>query len=124
MIDCLILGDSIAVGVGQQRPDCQVEAQVGISSAAYLAIFNRNREADHVVISLGSNDRHVDIGALLELRSTIKARRVYWILPATANGRFAVNVVAGAYGDRVFGFEPGGDHVHPRDYRELAERLP
>jgi len=32
MIECLILGDSIAVGIGQMRPECVVQAKSGINS--------------------------------------------------------------------------------------------
>jgi hypothetical protein len=44
-----------------------------------------------------------------------------WRRPA---GAFAVRVVAASYGDRVFSSEPGPDRGHPRDYRELAGRVP
>jgi len=35
MIECLILGDSIAVGIGQMRPECVVQAKSGINSEDY-----------------------------------------------------------------------------------------
>ena len=34
---CLIIGDSLAVGVGEFRPECDTVAKVGITSQTYLA---------------------------------------------------------------------------------------
>lgn len=58
MLDCLILGDSIAVGVGQARPACTTSARVGITSGAFLqALYPAApKSASDVVISLGVND--------------------------------------------------------------------
>jgi hypothetical protein len=53
---CLSLGDSLAVGVGQQLPDCRVEAEVGITSTRYVVEHRSPHYADRVVISLGVND--------------------------------------------------------------------
>ena len=36
MIECLVLGDSIATGVGGARPECVTSARVGITSATYV----------------------------------------------------------------------------------------
>ena len=36
MLECLILGDSLAVGVGQVRSECVTRAKSGINSYNYV----------------------------------------------------------------------------------------
>lgn len=117
MIDCLILGDSIAVGVAQYRPECRVEARVGVSAAAFVATVT---SANTVIISLGSNDGADPTAALIRLRDRIDARRVIWIVPAI---RWADHVrrVADLYGDTTLIVMAGPDGVHPSSYRALAQ---
>ena len=86
MLECLIMGDSIAVGIAQQRPDCVVEAKVGINSMDYvngLYFFYAVTPAKTTVISLGSNDWDTSktYPVLVTLRDEIKGS-VLWILPA------------------------------------------
>lgn len=114
---CLILGDSIAVGLAQHRPECAVEAKVGVSAAAFVAT---RTNADDVIISLGSNDGSDPTAALIRLREQIDARRVTWIVPAV---RWADQVrrVANLHGDVSITVMAGRDGVHPSSYRALAE---
>src|SRR5258708_6466334 len=56
LLDCIVLGDSIAFGLGQARPDCEVVAVSGITSERYVQSFLTARRARTVVISLGVND--------------------------------------------------------------------
>lgn len=117
MIDCLILGDSIAVGVAQHRPECQVEARVGVSAAAFHAV---QTSAGTVIISLGSNDGADPTNALLKLRERIDAKSVVWIVPVI---RWTAHVrrVADLYGDTTITVMAGPDGVHPASYRALAQ---
>ena len=86
MLECLILGDSIAVGTAQARPECVSYSKGGINSYDWL---NKNvgkspYEARAVIISLGSND-HKGVKTEVELRNIrqlTRAERVYWIVPA------------------------------------------
>jgi len=131
MLDCLILGDSIAVGIAQKRPECQVEAQVGISSKGYVKKFGVvTRQANTVIISLGSNDVNAaDTAAgILELRRSIDADRVIWIIPGEIDSKKKVVItkVAMHYADAILDIPSayvGPDHVHPTDagYRYIAE---
>ena len=79
MIECLILGDSIAVGIGQHRPDCAVIAKVGITSQNWLKNYNNhptfNKPYKVVTISLGSNDFKASHTAesLYDIRNKIKS---------------------------------------------------
>ena len=60
MLECLILGDSLAVGVGQIRKECVTYAKSGINSYDYVnrhVLYTKgNTAAKTVIISLGSND--------------------------------------------------------------------
>jgi hypothetical protein len=85
MIECLMLGDSIAVGVGQRRPECRQYAKVGINSEAFNKRYKLQEfGANTVLISLGSNDYEgIDTyQELTELRKKVKAKQVFWVLPA------------------------------------------
>lgn len=127
MIDCLILGDSIAVGVSKNRPECDVIAKSGITSPNFVkAHITKNLSADTVVISLGSNDAGVNtLQALTKLRKTIRAKSVYWILPARfTDARDAVEEVAMKNGDTIVRIpDVSADGIHPtsRGYKRLAE---
>lgn len=127
MIDCLILGDSIAVGVSKNRPECDVIAKSGITSPNFVkAHITKNLSADTVVISLGSNDAGVNtLLALTKLRKTIRAKSVYWILPARfTDARDAVEEVALKNGDTIVRIpDVSADGIHPtsRGYKRLAE---
>lgn len=129
MLECLILGDSIAVGTQQARPECAVIARSSINSRDWV---NRNvtsspYRARTVIISLGSND-YAGIKTEEELRTIrvmTQADRVYWILPAIKPTiQVIVRKIAQEYGDTVLPIpELSADGVHPtaRGYRLLAE---
>jgi len=129
MLECLIVGDSIAVGTQQARPECSVIARSGINSRDWV---NRNitsspYRARTIIISLGSND-YAGIKTEAELRTVrvmSKAERVYWILPAIKpDVQATVRKIAQEYGDTVLPIpEVSADGVHPsaRGYKQLAE---
>ena len=57
VFDCLALGDSLAIGVGQARPDCYVAADLpGSPPNATCSIFPGMRHVRTAIISLGVND--------------------------------------------------------------------
>ena len=133
MLECLILGDSLAVGVGQIRTECATYAKSGINSYDYV---NRhilhtggNTSAKTVIISLGSNDlKNIDTYDELDtLRQLVKADRVYWILPnIKETKRRAVGLVAEKYKDNVIdarNHNVSPDKVHPtyKGYKSIAE---
>ena len=86
MLDCLIVGDSIAVGTSQVRTECVSYSKGGINSHQWVNqyIGKTPLQAKTVIISLGSNDhKYVKTESELEtIRQLTKADRVYWILPA------------------------------------------
>ena len=129
MIECLILGDSIAVGTAQARPECVSYSKGGINSYDWL---NKNvgkspYVAKHVIISLGSND-HKGVKTESELRNIrelTKADRVYWILPAIKPSiQEIVRRIAVENGDVILPIKDlSTDKVHPtgKGYKQLAD---
>lgn len=130
MLECLILGDSIAVGTHQFKPECSVIAKSGINSYNWLntTVGKSPYQAKTVIISLGSND-HKGVNTLEELRTIrelTKADRVYWILPAIKpNIQETVKQVAAEYGDTVLPIthlQKDGVHPNTSGYKEIAAR--
>lgn len=130
MLDCLIIGDSIAVGVHQHRPDCVVYAKGGWSTWQWNRDYLKNDlSANTVIISLGSND-HKGVRTKAELQRIrekvgVKAR-VVWILPAINPGiQLIVQAMAAEYGDTVLPItrlQPDGVHPTAGGYKQLAEQ--
>ena len=130
MVDCLILGDSIAVGTQQFKQECRAIARGGINSWQ----FNRSNPgqftSNTVVISLGSND-HPGVRTRKELKDLRKrissSSKVYWILPAIKPDiQDIVRDIAQQYGDTVLTIPNlSKDGVHPSwaGYRQLGEMI-
>lgn len=85
MLECLILGDSIGVGLHKHRPECVAYAKSGINTSQFNKEYTGEFFSNNVIISLGSND-HKGIKTKQELenlRNRIVAKsRVIWILPS------------------------------------------
>jgi lysophospholipase L1-like esterase len=129
MLDCLIVGDSIAVGTHQFKPECAVYAKGGINSKQWVDknIQNMPLQAKTIIISLGTNDhKYIKTESELQtVRQLTKADRVYWILPAIKPDiQDIVRKVAAQYGDTVLpitSLQP--DKIHPSwaGYKEIAK---
>ena len=141
MIDCLIIGDSIAVGTQQFRPECVAFAKGGINSRQWRQQYIEGDQgalpaAQTVIISLGSND-HKNVRTILELqeiRRKVTAKRVFWILPHGNNPAGGVEIewiqrfvraVAAENGDTVLPItrvQKDGIHPSRAGYQELAKQ--
>jgi len=134
MLECLIVGDSIAVGTATARPECVAYAKGGINSYQWL---NKNIDktpliAKTVIISLGANDhRGVKTEAELRtIRQLTKADRVYWIDPGQDRKPIAHDAIvriAKEYDDIILPRPKdhmSADGVHPtgRGYKILGEQ--
>ena len=131
MLECLILGDSIGVGVSQVRKECAAIVKGGINSWQ----FNKNNSGEffsgNVIISLGAND-HKGVNTRKELESlrsrVVTKNKVFWILPATKpEVRAIINEIATTNGDVIIDRPKdhmSADGIHPtgRGYKELAEK--
>ena len=126
MIECMIVGDSIGVGVSHVRKECVSTAVGGINSwQANQYNSNKKVVAKTVIISLGSND-HKGVkteAELRKLRANTTADRVYWILPAIKSDiQEIVRTVAADWKDIVLPISETTDKVHPtmRSYKEIG----
>ena len=133
MIDCMIVGDSIAVGTARVRQECAEYATGGLNTWQWNKKYkSADLTAKSVIISLGTND-HKGVKTRVELeamRARVKAERVYWIMPP-CNAGFCkptvneiVKSIAEANGDMIIGTKRVQvDNVHPSwaGYKELAK---
>ena len=137
MLECLILGDSIAVGTHQFRPECASYSKGGWNTWQWNRDYLKNDlTAGTVIISLGSNDhKHINTEAeLLKMRSKVRAQRVFWVLPAGNLKASEVNIqwiqglvreIASQYGDVVLPITRlQKDGIHPSwaGYKDIVER--
>ena len=137
MLDCVIIGDSIAVGTTIYRPDCASYSKGGINTWQWNKQYSANSlTANTVIISLGSNDhKYIKTGYELEkIRKKVQARQVFWILPhGNLKGsevpiehiQNIVTELAAQYGDIVLPItKVSADKIHPTaaGYKELAEK--
>lgn len=128
MLECLVLGDSIAQGLGQFRPECVSIAKVGIGSRRYVQTMTSDTSARSVIISLGVNDdEHADtLASLRRLRARVHGTKVIWLLPGIKERtRDLIRRVAAENGDRTLDTRPqvGPDRLHPgiAGYHVLAD---
>jgi lysophospholipase L1-like esterase len=124
MLECLIIGDSIAVGTAMYRPECISYSRGGWNSwqwnRDYLGVAS-SKPANTVIVSLGAND-HKGVKTeeeLRKMRSSIKADRVFWISPGAERKpvpQAAIEKIAKEYGDTIL-LRPekhmSGDGIHP-----------
>jgi lysophospholipase L1-like esterase len=136
MIDCMIVGDSIAVGTHNVRQECAEHATGGLNSWQWNKKYKDvDLTAKSVIISLGTNDhQYIKTRKELEaMRSRVKAERVYWILPIGNSPKSGVSLddlqhtvaeVAEKHNDIVIATKRlQKDGIHPSwaGYKELAE---
>ena len=135
MLDCLILGDSIAVGTHAVRKECAEYATGGLNSWQWNKKYkSADLTAKSVIISLGTNDhQYIKTRKELEsMRARVKAERVYWILPMGNSPKSGVELediqqivaeIAEKHNDIVVATKRlQADKIHPSwaGYKELA----
>jgi hypothetical protein len=136
MLECLVLGDSIAVGTQMFAKECQLQGKGGINTWQFNKMYPGSFYAETVIISLGSNDHQYvkTYDQLFEMRQRIGAKNVFWVLPA--GNLKASNVpieriqgfireIAYANGDTVLpirGLQPDGIHPSWSGYKDIVER--
>ena len=134
MLDCMIIGDSIAVGIAMARKECVSYAKGGWNSWQWNKDY-LSKAAVHtprtVIISLGAND-HKGVRTepeLRKMREAIKGERVFWIDPGQDRKPVphdAMTRIAKEYGDTILPRPKNHmstDGVHPtgRGYKILGE---
>lgn len=133
MLECLILGDSIAVGIHQARPECVSYSKGGWNTWQWNKDYLKNDlSAKTVIISLGAND-HKGVKTeqeLRKMREAVKGNRVFWIDPGQDRKPIpheAIVQIAKEYGDTILPRPKNhmsADGVHPtgRGYKILGEQ--
>jgi lysophospholipase L1-like esterase len=136
MIDCMIIGDSIAVGTAAFKHECQADyAKGGINTHQWNTMFkDANLSASMMIISLGTNDhQYVNTRReLMAMRERVTANRVYWVLPYGNNPKSGVSIkeiqdavkeIAIIHGDTILPIRRvQADGIHPSwaGYKEIA----
>ena len=135
MLECLIIGDSIAVGTKMFAPkECVSYAKGGFNTWQWNKKWGSFKlEANKLVISLGTND-HRGVNTYKELskmRYRVSAAKVVWIMPP-CNAKFCkpnvnatVKEIARNYGDTIISTEfVQPDHIHPswRGYKDIVRK--
>ncbi len=132
MFECLFLGDSLAVGAARYTnarlaQPCTVIASQGATTKQISAWRKPERVFGVTVIAIGSNDVP---GRLLfervsRLRSTIRSRRVIWLLPYSQPRSYLISSVAARFRDETLDMKrfPTRDGIHPKLYQDVANSL-
>jgi lysophospholipase L1-like esterase len=138
MLDCLVLGDSIAVGIHQQLPQCESLSKGGWNTYQWNRDYLKyDLTAETVIISLGTNDhQYIRTQTELErLRAKIQSSRVFWVLPKNnlpAGGltvkevQRIIKMIAAVHGDTVIPIDRvQRDGIHPSwaGYRQIADSV-
>ena len=135
MLECMIIGDSIAVGTAMARKECVSRARGGWYSWQWNKDYLDKASAEPaqtVIISLGAND-HKGVKTEVELRKmreSVKGNRVFWIDPGQDRKpvpHAAIVRIAAEYGDTILPRPQGhmsADGVHPtgRGYKILGDQ--
>jgi len=135
MLECLIIGDSIAVGTAMARPECISYSRGGWNSWQWnkdYLVKASAEPAQTVIISLGAND-HAGVKTekeLRKMREAIKSKKVFWISPGMERkpaAQTAIEAIAKEYGDIVLPRpkdQMSADGIHPtgRGYQTLANQ--
>jgi hypothetical protein len=138
MLECLIIGDSIASGIASVKHECIRLTEIAIKSETWYK-KNHNRPLfdmesyRYVVISLGTNDPETANTRtnLIKIRQQLHTDRVIWILPngvVRSEQKKVVESVATSYNDLVLDIKDkvGKDNIHPptvRAYEEIGKVL-
>lgn len=130
---CMVVGDSVGVGIHMALKDCQDSTKVGISSSAVAARVQAGRDG-WTIVSLGSNDFPRGIRPAQRTQSEARVRNALALVLAKAGQRLLLVLPAnGARGPveswarsnevKTVSFLPGPDGIHPRNYIALAREI-
>jgi len=134
MMDCLILGDSIAVGTSSILQQCISLAKGGINTWQWNKDYASRpmiemQEYTNAIFCLGSND-HSGVNTEKELKATrakVNAKHVYWIMPAIKPDiQRIVLKIAVANNDKIIYIKNlSKDGIHPSQagYKQIVEDM-
>lgn len=118
----LVLGDSIACGVGQAL-HAPTKCRVGAGSCE-IARY-RYPHVDRLIISAGINDAGLCVS---QVRARARANQVLWIVPAPINqAHLIVLGTAQTYRDKIIGYSCRprctSRNFHPASYGQLGRDI-
>jgi hypothetical protein len=138
MLECLIIGDSIGVGLSMVKPECVQIAVSGINSYNWYKDFGKRPAYDmvqyrYVIISIGTND-HAGIETeqnIMNIRSKITADKVIWLMPNPQKRKNQFEIImkyVRELGDIPIDVYPhtGKDDIHPATmdaYKKLSGEI-
>lgn len=132
MFECLVLGDSIGLGVAAEinrrlRAGCDVAAAQNVTTEQLLLWRPPIKAYGTTIIAVSSNDvlSAALPTSLAVLRRQLSTRRAIWLLPYSRPRAYVVNRIAMSFGDETLDlrrFETR-DNVHPAKYRDVASKL-
>lgn len=126
----VVVGDSIALGIGQAIKGAVVNATVGINSSKILSNISSDRSiqgAKLAIVSAGSNDIVKGKGDpqrlaanIAAIKDALNAEKYVWILPYDKVASAAVSKVVG--GDKTVDLSSysSSDGLHPSSYSAVA----
>jgi hypothetical protein len=135
MLECLILGDDLALGISKYKPECAVVATPGINSERWVDNnLSLVQSSKVTIISLTSydDDGIISRNNLYKIREKIKVGKVVWIIPvsslSTLNLKAMLEVVASEYKDSIISVAPNErskDNKHPTEegYQNIARKI-
>jgi hypothetical protein len=138
LLECLIIGDSIANGVSQVNHQCSAIVKNGITSEGWFKTNKNhpsylNNKFKIAIISLGTNDLKMGNTSenLYNIRNKIKAEKVFWILPSKIlkpNQRHIVTELSNEFHDKTIDIssQVGYDGIHPptlTKYKEVSDKI-
>lgn len=138
LLECLIIGDSIANGISMANKQCSAIVKNGITSEGWLRENKNhptysNNKYKIAVISLGTNDLKYGktVENLYDIRNNIKAEKVYWILPSSTLKpvqRQIVRELSNEFHDTSIDISQqiGYDGIHPSTltkYKEIGDKI-
>ena len=125
MLDCIVVGDSIGLGVSQLVRECDRDVQISRTIAMQLSRPTPINTV--VVISIGSNDVGLAADTITEqlqqLRDKYMGSIVVWVKPRNNEAaRIAIDTLANRYHDGIVDSKKffSADGVHPYSYAALA----
>jgi len=125
-MDCVYIGDSIAVGLHQLDHQCEVRAKIGANSDFITRHFSNAKNKSYVIVSMGSNGPHNknNLENARKLRRSITADFVIWILPYDRTAAAAIKSVAIQFQDGYVDLKPykSKDGLHPA-YKPVAKQI-
>lgn len=134
MLECLILGDSIGVGVSFFKKECVSYVKSGINSTNFVKTYTDiNKKTKTAIISLGTNDTDAvnTLESLTKLRESIQAEKVVWIMPSKTikpKQNLVVRRIANQYKDstlEISDMDLSKDKIHPtgNGYKSIANNV-